>query len=184
MNDLKRSRSRIRSRRSGPYYDERPSGFNGFFRVIVLLMILSALTLGYKINEKKQFIKIPDSIVSKIQNVAAWIPFENWFSLDSQSVVSTLNYQKLLDNYYVNGSSSCSSILDGVVLSVNEEKHNVLIQHDNGVLVTYGNLETIQVKPNDRVLKGNVIGNFNESITMDFLLNDTVISYEEALLNQ
>lgn len=184
MNDLKRSRSRIRSRRGGSYYDEKPSGFNSFYRVIVLLMILSVLTLGYKINEKKQFIKIPDTLTLKIQNVATWLPFESWFSLDSQSVVSTVNYQKLLDNYYVNGSTSCSSILDGVVLSVNEENHSVLIRHDNGVLATYGNLETIQVKANDRVLKGNIIGNFNESITMDFLLNETPISYEEALLNQ
>ena len=182
MNDLNRSRNRIKSRKREPYYQEKTSGFNWFYRVIILLMILSTLTLGYKINEKKQFVKIPETLILKVQNISQWFPFENWFSLNTHSVASTLNYQQLLDNYYVNGSTQCSSVLDGVVLNVENDEHRVLVKHDNGVLATYGNLETLNVKENDRILKGNILGNFNESLTMDFVYNDQSISYDEAIL--
>ena len=105
------------------------------------------------------------------------------FNLKDTSV-SAASYQKLADNYYVNGSTTCSSILNGVVLSINDDEKNILVQHDNGVLATYGNLESIDVIAGERVNQGAALGSFNESVKMDFLYNGAAIDYLQAMAIQ
>ena len=174
-----RGRSRI-SRSASRFHEDKSNRFGVIYKVTIALMMLVALTLGYKINETKQFIELPASLDLTIKNLTAWFPFESWFKLDDTPVVAA-SYQKLTENYYVNGSTTCQSILPGVVLSVNEDAKNVLIQHDNGVLATYGNLETISVLSGERIVQGAGIGQFNETVTLDFLYQGQSIDYQQAM---
>lgn len=175
-----RSRSRIHSRYGSRFNDDHSKGFGIFFKLTMILMVLAALTLGYKINEVKQFVKIPESMSLTIKNLTAWFPFESWFKSQDTTVLVTA-YQKLADNYYVNGSTTCQSILPGVVLSINEEEKNILVQHDNGVLATYSNLESIDVLAGERIDQGAALGSFNESVKLDFLYNGAAIDYLQAM---
>lgn len=178
-----RSRSRMHSRYGSRFDEDHSKGFGFFFKLTMIIMLLVALTLGYRINEVKQFVKIPEAIRLSVKNLTAWFPFESWFNLKDTSV-SAANYQKLADNYYVNGSTTCSSILNGVVLSINDDEKNILVQHDNGVLATYGNLESIDVIAGERVNQGAALGSFNESVKMDFLYNGAAIDYLQAMAIQ
>lgn len=175
-----RSRSRRHSRYRSRFNEDHSKGFGIFFKLTMFLMLFIALMLGYKINEVKQFVKIPQPISLGIKNLTAWFPFESWLQLED-TAVSASAYQKLADNYYVNGSTTCQSILNGVVLSINDEEKNVLVQHDNGVLATYGNLETIDVLAGERVGQGSRLGSFNESVKLDFLYNGATLDYLQAM---
>ena len=178
-----RSRSRMHSRYGSRFDEDHSKGFGFFFKLTMIIMLLVALTLGYRINEVKQFVKIPEAIRLSVKNLTAWFPFESWFNLKDTSG-SAASYQKLADNYYVNGSTTCSSILNGVVLSINDDEKNILVQHDNGVLATYGNLESIDVIAGERVNQGAALGSFNESVKMDFLYNGAAIDYLQAMAIQ
>ena len=57
-----RSRSRMHSRYGSRFDEDHSKGFGFFFKLTMIIMLLVALTLGYRINEVKQFVKIPEAI--------------------------------------------------------------------------------------------------------------------------
>lgn len=148
-----------------------------FIKIVLFLMILMILGLGYKINEKTDFMNQP--FITKILHAGNWIPYENWFSYYDHTVSSNLTYHRLTENYFVNGSNQCVTIQDGVVISAS--LNQVLVLQDNGILTTYGNLEEVLVKHDERILKGTILATFKESITLDFEMNGEKMDYETAM---
>lgn len=114
----------------------------------------------------------------KLSDITKLMFWENLFTSDV-TVSSNVNYQLLKDHYYTNGSNLVTSISDGVVLSVKEKEIQIL--HDSGVNVVYQKLSKVNVKENERVLKGMELGTMDDSVKIHFYLNDEEITMQKAL---
>lgn len=144
---------------------------SGIVNLFIFILFLISLFLGYKINEKKHFIDLPA--------IQTWLPYENWFKPKDTFVSSQNEYHHLIDNYYTNGSTSCVSLFDGIVMEKTE--NSITILHDNGVEAIYGELMHVIVNVDDRILRGNTIASIDETLTIEFRLNEQILSYEEVM---
>ncbi|MEG0506361.1 MAG: M23 family peptidase [Longicatena sp.] len=188
MDDLKNIRKRIKSRRYHEADEEKHHSFSLFrflYHLVMLMMCLSVLALALLLNQKLNLIKLPTVLTNfKIENLASWLPFENWFSLKEVAVVSKQAYTLLKDDQYANGSNSAFSIYDSVVLHVkkaSDNKYSVTLKQDNGVVSTYGNIKEASVKQDERILKGKPVGTFDNYVTLNFLKDNNKITYDAAL---
>ena len=144
---------------------------SGFMNFIIFVLFLMSLFLGYKINEKKQFIPLPP--------INTWLPYESWFHSKDALVSSNNEYYHLVENYYSNGSTSCYSLFDGIVIE--KDENSITVLHDNGVRAKYGELEHIIVNVDDRVLKGNSMATIQDTLTIIFTKDNQNLSYEEVM---
>ncbi len=142
-----------------------------FINKCIFILFCISLYLGFKINEVKKFIILP--------TISELLPFENWFKLKDNLVSSTNDYHQLIDHYYTNGSNSCISILDGVILETDDNSVKVL--SDNGIIILYGELENVLSKVDERILKGQIIGEYKDSLTLYFSKDNHEMSYEEVM---
>ena len=88
------------------------------------------------------------------------------------------------DNQYQNGTNSAYAVFNGVVLHVQRSDSgecSVSLKQDNGVVTTYGHLKEVNVKADERILKGKMLGTYENHITIDFLKDNKEISYEKGL---
>lgn len=143
----------------------------GLINRFIFLLFLIALFLGFKINEKKEWIQLPP--------LSSWFPYERWFNYSDSTISSSIQYHHLIDNYYTNGSNSCISLFDGIVLDISDSTITVL--HDNGVQIIYGEIIGHAVKVDERILKGNTIGSIHESLTLDMTLNNEKVTLEDVM---
>lgn len=188
MNDLKHARKRIHSRRYGHAIYEEEKGswfFRLLYRAMIIAMCIGVFTLAFLINQKVEWVKLPASFVDfKIEDVSKWLPFENWFSLKDEAVGSFPTYAHIKDDLYANGSNTAYTIADGVVLHVQQKddgKGSITIQQDNGVVVTYGSLTSIATKQEERILKGSVIGTYEETLSVVCVKDNAKVELEAAL---
>lgn len=142
-----------------------------FVNFILFLMFCLLLFLGAKINEKKKWTELPA--------ISTWIPYESWLNDYDRSVSKNIEYHLLTENIYTNGTNTCAVLFDGIVLEVKDDQ--VTILHDNQVQAVYGHMQEILVKADERILKGQKIGTFEESLTLDFKKDQKVLTYEEVL---
>lgn len=146
-----------------------------YFKISMLIMGLVCLGLLVKINEKRPFFSL-----SQIKHqIGMWLPYENLFKFYDNQVSTSIKYQHLSDNYYVNGTNSCVSLFDGVVVQVNT--NTIIMYHDNGVKITYSNLNDVMVQVDERILKGQAIGVFEESVQLNFEKDGEILDYESVL---
>lgn len=186
MSELKDVRRRIRERR----YEEparHTHGFRFFYHVLMLVMGIGVLGLAYLVNDKIGIVQLPQDLKNiNFGMVSEWLPFEDWFSNsdDDTSVNAIPTYSLLKENRYANGTNQANLIMDGVVLHVEKKdtkKGSVTVRHDNGVIVTYGNLTSIQVNQDERLKKGDVLGAFDEYVSMDLVKNNQRIDLDTAM---
>ena len=142
-----------------------------FVNQFIFILFCIALFLGYKINEKQNWVQLPV--------ISTWLPYENWFPFYDHQASASIQYHHLVDDVYTNGTNQCASLFDGIVLKKDESSITVL--HDNGAMITYGALEDVLVKVDERVLKGQSIASFKDSLTLSFKKDDQKLSYEEVM---
>lgn len=167
--------------------------------LIVVIMFLGALMYVKKSDNNKEKFK---SIVyqnslsfAKIYSVykdylGDVIPFKNIFK-DNIKVVSDekIIYDKIEkeeDGYVLSVASeyATSAIRDGIVVDVkndNNYKNIIKIQDKEGLNVTYGYLDEIDVKLYDYVDKGELIGKCNKKLFLKFEKDGKNLSYEKYL---
>lgn len=185
MSELKDVRRRIKARR----YDEperHTHGFHFFYHLMMLVMGIGVLGLAYLVNGKLGLVELPQDLQHiNFGMVSEWLPFEDWFSdHDDTTVGAQPTYTLLKDNHYANGSNQASLLMDGVVLHVEQgdaKKGSVSVRHDNGVIATYGNLTTIQVKQDERLKRGDIAGTFDEYVSISLVKNNQNIDLNSAL---
>lgn len=146
-----------------------------YFKISMLLMMLVSLGLIVKINEKRPFF----SISQFKHQIGMWFPYENLFNFYDNQVSSSIKYQHLSDNFYVNGTNTCVALFDGVIVQVDDT--TIVMYHDNGVKITYSNLSDVMIQVDERVLKGQAIGVFKESVQLDFEKEGKSLDYESVL---
>lgn len=141
-----------------------------FVNFMMLIMLCAIFALSIKINEKKQWMKIPP--------INTWLPYEKWFMPFDKSVDANITYHHLVDNIYTNGTNQSVSLMDGIILEIKENQ--VTILHDNGVQIIYGELDDIVVQVDERILKGQRIGVFEDSLTLNITKDQKELTLEEA----
>ena len=195
MKDIDEVRERIQERKG--FYsrvnqkDKKLSFFNFLYFITIFSLIVGGCYVGYLINEQKHFIdneRLVNTVQSKINEwnldkFVGWLPFEGWFRGDSKAVSEIISYSPYQDDYFFSDSNRAISIADGIVIYCDEQESGkiVMIKQDNGVIATYGALQEIQCHENDRILKGTVLGTYEEAIFLQFHLNSNKITYEEAM---
>lgn len=185
MNDISHIRRRIRSRKYGRYQKpERNHFFHFMYRGMMLLMSAGVIALALAINSKVGLIELPKELMNiDFSKVSTWLPFEDWFSLKDETVAAYPSYHLLKDDMYANGTNSAYSLNDGVVLHVQKEKDNtysITVRHDNNVVATYGNLNSTDIKQDERIRKGDTLGSFQESVRITFVKDEKKITLEQA----
>lgn len=163
MKQGQRIHRRIAKRRCGR--NKPPAFYRFFYRFSMLIMIGLVAMLGYGISVKQGFVTGEDLLA-----VGTWFPFEKWFSLQDETVSAMPAYALLKDHYYSNGSNQAQAIGDGVVQSVEkqDQRYVILVKQDNGVIATYGTLESTAVKKDERIRRGDVLGTYQESLYLYF----------------
>lgn len=182
MKDIDYARNRIRNRRYEPASNKKNNLFLFVYRFMLLSMFCTVLLLSYMINEKIVLVPLPEHL--NFEKLQKMIPFENWFTFQSDKVSVYPSYSLLKGNYYTNGSNQSYAVLSGVVLQVEtsaEHKKMVRIKHDNGVMGIYQNLNECHVLKDERVMEGDILGTYSDSILMYFSNGDKDLTLEEAL---
>ncbi len=197
MSEIKHIRKRISARRKtpGPRAYEAPGSplFTLIYGLAMLAMVGASLGLGWMINEKQQWVD-PKPVLQQIEvlseklhlkSLSAWLPFEKWFGKE-QPVAAPVSYELIQDHYYKPASGNqVQSIADGVVLYIGEQESGaiVMVKQDNGVLVTYGALQEVQVHLNDRILKGTALGAVQDAVYLEFSEQGQPVTLERAIGN-
>lgn len=167
--------------------------------LIVTILFLSSLIYikqSDKNKEKyKNFVYNNSLSFAKIysiynQYLGDVVPFKNIFK-DNTKQVSTekITYEKIEkegDGYLLTVLSEypVSSVQSGIIIkSVSSDKYNnlITIQDKNGLNITYGYLDNLNVKLYDYVEKGEILGTANKKLYMVFQKDNEFLSYEKYL---
>ena len=61
-----------------------------------------------------------------------------------------------------------------------DQRYVILVKQDNGVIVTYGTLESTAVKKDERIQQGDVLGTYQESLYLYFEKDGKEIDLTQA----
>lgn len=185
------TRNRIRRRRNN-YYINNDSRFanssSTVIHIVVLIIVGFLLSFGvFGVNKTLDFIQ---KYTVNIQKIIPWskiIPFEEFGvkTEEDTSVSSILGYYKTDSiGYYKSDSNSAISLGDGLIVYIGENNNSkyIVVSHDNGVSVTYGNLEECHVRLYDRVLKGSSLGIFTDLIKLEAMRDSMDLNMEEVFI--
>ncbi len=175
-----------------------------FYTIFIKTLIVTALFLASLIfikqsdENKKNFEKLVYNnslsfakIYSLYKNyLGDLIPFKNSNTNETKLVSSyDITYSKIEkeNNGYmlqVASDYSVTTIKSGIVIEKKESeeyKNLIKIQDENGLNVTYGNLDEIEVKLYDYVEKGELLGKVSNELYLVFEKDGVYLSYDEYL---
>lgn len=186
MNERERIKRRMRQLDSSESSVFHNLLFSFVYHTMLSFMVVLALILGGLIVTKTEYTAVKQQVASVFSKmkIADWIPFEHWFVKGDVPVVTVPIVNQLEGNYFSNDSNVVSAVSNGIVVYVNQSDthgYQVIVQNDNGILVTYSKLNEIQVKLEDRIFKGTALGTYQEMFYMDFLDGETYLSYDETM---
>ncbi len=187
MIDQRAVRKRIQKRKNQS--DQRqPLFFRMLYHTLMLAMACGICALTYLVNDKLGVVDLSAAFSSwKLDKISEWLPFDGWFSTEDKEgeAVSALPVYSLLEgNKYANGTNQARLMMDGVVLHVeakDEQKSSVTIRQDNGVIVTFGHLNQVQVKQDERLKTGDVLGDFHDYVQLIMIKNKQSVDYQTAM---
>ena len=183
MDDIRHVRKRIKNRRFDPQ-DTReqhsiPLLFRLFYHGVMVMMGICVFVLALLVNQKLQLVQVPAVLETiTLKSIDSFLPFEHWFSLKDDKVSATPQYTLLKDDQYTTGTNAAISGFDGIVAYIqqgNDKKSSVIIKQDNGVMVTYGNLQDVSIEQEERVLKGATLGTYEGFVRIKALKNNAAI---------
>ncbi len=174
--------------------------FSTLIKILIVIILFLASLIYIKqsdINKEKYKKLVYNNSLSfaKIYNVykeylGDVIPFKNTVKdntkLVSEEKIAYENIKKEKDGYMLTVLSSylTPAIKSGIVIKVDEKssyKTMITIQDKNGLNITYGCLDNINVKLYDYVSKGEILGTANKKLYLIFEKDDKYLSYEEYL---
>lgn len=159
------------------YQKRRKKESHHFYHFTMVVMALMVGVLLYQINVKAPFLTTETLSHLSLSNVSDLLFWKKLFP--SEAVAANPTYHLLKDHYYSNGGNSVLSISDGVILETG--KDFVLMLNDNGISVQYKKMKKVNVKADERVLKGSELGVMEDSVEIICSLDDEEISLEKAM---
>lgn len=156
--------------------------FKIIYRIVMVGMCFVICFLAYRINSKVQLFQFPESFKQiNFFKISEWLPFEQWFVPKDHQVNAIPKYALLEKNFYSNGSNQAYTIGDGIVIHIeNGLKSKIVVKQDNGTIITYGNLNEVHVKEQERVKEGNILGVFHEKLSLLMMRNGQEVDLETA----
>ncbi len=158
----------------------------GIILLSLLCTVLSFLIYAKK-DENAEFLKDNFGIeinFAKLNEkcekfINKFMVFEYSFNKNSKENYVSLNesYIGLGDNKYYNSSLKVYAIDDGIVTKLDD--NNIYVEHDNGVIAKYHNINNPFVLKYDRIKEYQVIALFNDYIELYFYKDGNIINYEE-----
>lgn len=166
--------------------------------IVVVLFLASLIYIKQSDKNKNNFKSVVynNSLsFAKIYNVykkylGDVIPFKNIFK-DNTKLVSSekLTYKSITkkDNGYllsISNNYTISSITSGIVIENKKDSNYInmiTVQDKNGLNITYGILNDINVKLYDYIEKGEIIGVASDKLYLSFKKDNKYLSYEEVL---
>ena len=166
--------------------------------IVIILFLSSLIYIKQSDKNKKNYEKIVynNSLsFAKIYNVYKQylgdvIPFKNTMKDDAKFVssekITYSNIKKENNGYMLTVSNEfvLSSIKSGIVVEKkeNETYNNIIkIQDKDGLNITYGCLNNLNVKLYDYVEKGEILGSADKKLYLIFEKDDKYLSYEEYI---
>ena len=157
------------------------------FSLVTLFMCCIAVVLSGQIYAAGGF----DPVVEKWNKVSdalnltelkEWIFLEKWLSGQILQV-SANSYQLIENQMYEVADHEVVAIDDGVVIYCAQQNDSmmVMVRQDNGLIVTYGQLNEVFCSEDDRVVAGAVLAKVHNQVYLDFSWQGESISYEEAI---
>ena len=185
------ARNRIRRRRNDgqiSYVNGRYVNTFSWLHSVVVLIVIGFLVV--RVIGVENTIGYINKYTENINHILPWskiIPFEKWGnSMDEDGLVSSnLGYYKSENvGYYRNDTNSAISLGDGLVVYIGENNDStfIVVSHDNGVSITYGNLDVCHVNLYDRVTKGAQIGVFTDLIKLEAMRDNEDLDVEEVFI--
>lgn len=166
--------------------------------IIIVIFLGSLIYIRQSDDNKalfKKFVYNNSLSFAKIYNLynkylGDFIPFKN--SKEDETKVVTdekITYQNITkenEGYMLSVANdyAVASIKSGIVIEKKEdEKYNTMIkvQDKEGLVITYGMLDDIDVKLYDYVKKGEILGNVKGKLYLIFEKDDKYLSYEKYL---
>ena len=159
---------------------------SSLFSLMTLFMCCVAVVLSGQIYSAGGF----DSVVEKwnevsnslnLKELKEWIFLEKWIS-GQVLQVSANSYQLIENQMYEVADHEVVAVDDGIVIYCAEQNDSmmVMVRQDNGLIVTYGQLNEVFCNEDDRVVAGTVLGKVHDQVYLDFSWQGESISYEEA----
>lgn len=166
--------------------------------IVIILFLASLIYIKQSDKNKEKYEKIVynNSLsFAKIYGVykeylGDVVPFKNVINDDTRLVLDEkITYDKIEKEnngymLFVSSNYTVSSIKSGIVVKVVKKgnyKNMITIQDENGLNVTYGCLDNLNVSLYDYVLKGEILGVADKKLYMIFEKDGKYLSYEEYL---
>ncbi len=181
MQDIDRIRRRIRRHRG----NEKPHRLVGVFNHFVLIaMLVCVLGLSLMIGTRMQ-LPIAMHAWDYVQSIqwSSFLPFETWFANEQpQSVAAFDAYEEVGDHRYHNGSNEATSPFGGMIRHIEEqnETYCVSLLLDDGTLVNIANLKEVQVKEDERIQRGGVLGTYQEYVEIRCFADGKEIEWKDV----
>lgn len=166
--------------------------------IVVIIFLASLIYIKQSDVNKEKFEKVvyKNSLsFAKIYSVykkylGDVIPFKNIFKNNTKVVSNEkITYEKIekQGNGYVLSVSDeyvVSSIKGGIITEVKKDDKNlniIKIQDENGLNISYGYLQELNVKLYDYVEKGEILGKCDKKLYLIFEKDEKYLSYEKYL---
>ena len=159
--------------------------------LIVLMLLksnneLKSVFYKYVYQDNISFAYINELYKSKF---GQQLPFLEYFNKNSSVFNETLNYDDA--SIYKNGVNLTvqedylvPNLNDGIVVFIGEKEgygSTIIIEQKDGITVWYSNLEEINLKMYDYVLKGELIGSVSNNLYLVFIKDGEFIDYKECI---
>lgn len=169
------------------------------FRILVLAVVtlLTLILLKSNLNLKNGFYEYVYTKNISFATINNWyhslfgssIPFSDYINEYTPVFNEKINYkskEKYKDGVALNVDYEylVPALDNGIVIFVGNKEgygNTVILQQENGVDVWYSNLEEINVKLYDYILKGSLIGNVNEQLYLVFIKDGVIINEEDYI---
>lgn len=165
--------------------------YKSLITLVIFLMGLIFIKNSDSNKEKVKKVVYQDNIsFSQIynfykKNIGDIIPFKNIYKDNIKKVSNdTFDYKNVtkqsngflfeIDNNYI-----ISSFQNGLVIEKSED--SIKIDGDDGVIITYGNLDNINLNIYDEVEKGEIIGEASDEVYLEFYKDGEYLSYEKFI---
>lgn len=176
MEDIDLIKKRIQERKGKKLTNKHFNYFFGFHIFLMIVIISGILYFTYQ--------KQPE-IINKVGNVLKIESLKKYFDpfFDSKEVTKVVEYELIEGNYYTNNTNKVESLENGTVLFIGNQQFlgsYIVIQGESGIITTYGLLEGVNYKQNDKIKKGDLLGTYNNQFMLVFEYQGSEISYEKA----
>ncbi|MCD7894841.1 MAG: M23 family metallopeptidase [Erysipelotrichaceae bacterium] len=180
MNDLDEIRRRINHRREKKLTNDHFTKlYNAMTKLMVVMLVGLAVSSYIKISPNGTYIKDYILNSSYYETITSWIS-QHLSSNNDMTVSSNVSYTHIQDNYYTSTSNEVLSFAKGRVIYVGNQDilgNYITVLLENGIEVTYGQVNDIFVSVYDTIDEATILGTYSDELIIIFNQDGNEIDY-------